>query len=125
MRGKRTGPPRPRHSPRAAPCNGSAALLEPRRFSSVVISDRSQPASYAAIAGANDTTVDFHQPLSKAYLGLFELGCDAAGAGAGARACSVLVMYDKLGNGNLPPPGPAGQYDQVFTMEAVITAPFG
>ena len=83
------------------------------------------PASYAAIAGANDTTVDFHQPLSKAYLGLFELGCDAAGAGAGARACSVLVMYDKLGNGNLPPPGPAGQYDQVFTMEAVITAPFG
>jgi hypothetical protein len=85
--------------------------------------DQRFPASYAAIVSAN-ATVDFHKPLSKAYLGLYQLGCDGHdGAAAGARACSVLVMYDKLGNGDKPPPGPAGEFDQIFTMEVVFTAP--
>jgi hypothetical protein len=86
------------------------------------------PASYSAITSANDSSVDFHQPLSKAYLGLYELGCDdadAAGAADGGHACSVIVMYDKLGNGDKPPPGPAGEFDQVFTMEAVVTVTVG
>lgn len=71
------------------------------------------PASYAAIASAN-ATVDFHNPLSKAYLGMYELGCDG-------RSCRVIIMYDALGNGDGVPPGPAGDYDKVFTMEAVVT----
>jgi hypothetical protein len=72
------------------------------------------PASYAAITSAN-ASVDFHQPLAKAYLGVFELGCEGS-------ACSVILMYDKLGNGDKVPPGPAGEHDQVFTMEAVLDA---
>ena len=47
------------------------------------------PASYAAIDSAN-ADVDFYQPLSKAYLGMYELGCEG-------RSCSVIVMYDMLG----------------------------
>lgn len=39
------------------------------------------PESYAAIDSVN-ATADFHQPLSKAYLGLYELGCDGRACGA-------------------------------------------
>lgn len=29
-------------------------------------------------------------------------------------------MYDMLGNGDKVPPGPAGEYDKVWTMDAVV-----
>ena len=67
--------------------------LEPRilaRTQASISSAESRfPASYAAIDSAN-ADVDFYQPLSKAYLGMYELGCEG-------RSCSVIVMYDMLG----------------------------
>ena len=71
--------------------------------------------SYAKVDRA-DAPIDIHHALSKAYVSVYELGCDG-------RACTVLLGYDRLANGNDVPPGPEGKHDLAFTMAAVITTP--
>ena len=43
----------------------------------------------------------------------------------GTRACTVVVSYDRLANGNQGPdpgPGPHGNVDAAFTMRVTVTA---
>ena len=45
----------------------------------------------------------------------------AVTSGHDANTCSVMVLYDRLANGNGVPPGPHGQYDRVFSMAVTVT----
>eukprot|EP01051_Picozoa_sp_SAG22_P002150 SAG22_NODE_94_length_20824_cov_230.693718_11_plen_1262_part_00 len=52
---------------------------------------------------------------TKAYVGMVVLGCEG-------KACSVLISYDRLANGNAGPPGPWGKVDAVFALKVTVTA---
>ena len=61
---------------------------------------------------------------TKAYTGMVVLGCtddDDNEEKVGPRACSILVTYDRLANGNEGPPGPWGKVDAVFSMVVTLT----
>ena len=63
--------------------------------------------------------------LTKAYTGLETTGCGAdAATGGSSSACTLVVSYDRLANGNdgSEPPGPHGSVDVAFTMRMAVTA---
>jgi hypothetical protein len=115
-----------------------------KALSSSMPGDWKFPALYASVNNASKQTN--WTEYSKAYLGIVPIGsCSGTGTGtdraigdaklhaeakglvssidsASIRSCDIIITYDRLANGNKPPPGVGGLYDRVFTMEATVTA---
>jgi hypothetical protein len=71
------------------------------------------PAPELAVANASSRAS--HPVMTKAYTGLETMGCDQG-------ACTLVVSYDRLSNGNAgpDPPGPHGPADAAFTMRVTV-----
>ena len=70
------------------------------------------------VAVTNASSKPSSPSLTKAYTGLETVGCDG-------EACTLVVSYDRLANGNKGPdpgPGPHGAVDAAFTMRVTVRA---
>jgi hypothetical protein len=85
------------------------------------------------LAVTNASSVPSTPAITKAYTGLEFIGCAdqsalplnaSGGSGSGSGACTLVVSYDRLSNGNKgpDPPGPHGPVDAAFSMRVTVTS---